>query len=87
MALTTGYRGANCPKCGKLLDAATSATGGVTPPRSGDLTVCIQCAAALVFTDDLRLRLMTGEEMRDAPKELFQAIGAIRSPHLKGGKA
>lgn len=52
----------DCPSCGKNLDIATSIDGDFKP-RVGDLTVCIKCAAFLVFGEDFSLRLITPEEM------------------------
>jgi hypothetical protein len=49
-----------CPYCDHLLDGAWSFEGAT--PSPGDLSVCINCAKALVFSDDLRLQPLTVEE-------------------------
>ena len=43
-----------CPKCGKILNAATSI--GSYIPRPGDVTVCNGCEAILQYTDAFYLR-------------------------------
>ena len=56
-----------CPRCGKReLDRATNADGDQEPPRTGDFTVCIRCLQLLVYTDDLRLRSPTQQEVKKA---------------------
>lgn len=46
-----------CPSCRHPLNGAMRADGGPDQrPRSGDITLCINCAAVLVFVDDLTLR-------------------------------
>jgi hypothetical protein len=44
-----------CPECGTLLDAA-SAPKSDARPSPGDWTVCIHCAAALVFDTELKVQ-------------------------------
>lgn len=62
-----------CPSCEMALDAATDAYGEATP-EPGDLTVCIYCAAILVFTDTMGLRLPTDEEFAALPQETRQSV-------------
>lgn len=52
-----------CPYCGKKLDAAS----GEGTPSPGDVSVCIECASPLMFTDELTLRVMTRAEFADLP--------------------
>jgi len=58
----------SCLNCGKLLDAATGVLeyGFDATPDPGDLTVCIACGHLMAFGDDLQLRDLTAEEMKDA---------------------
>lgn len=58
-----------CPRCGQLLDAATDATLEGKYPSPGDFSVCLKCAAVLVFTDNFKLRLATSLELATFPKE------------------
>lgn len=53
-----------CPSCGSKLNGATDPVGDATP-SSGDITVCLYCGHILVFTDDLRLRNPTDEEIHE----------------------
>jgi hypothetical protein len=60
----------SCPWCGAKLDCAT---GFNKRPSPGDLSVCIQCAQANVFKEDLTLRKMTVEEIASlSPQEAAQ---------------
>jgi hypothetical protein len=65
-----------CPTCGKMLDGATDIIGDATP-SAGDFTVCVGCRDILVFTDELGLRALTEEDMKDLPVEtvmLFENV-------------
>lgn len=53
---TTDLPPANCPKCGNLIDKATSYEG--MAPAPGDFTVCAVCGEMLRFTESLGLRLL-----------------------------
>lgn len=57
-----------CPSCHYRLEASTAADGNTTAPESGDYSVCWDCAAILVFTDDLSVRLATQTELSEAEK-------------------
>ena len=64
-----------CPRCGKPLDGATciSETRPVQP-SPGDLTVCLYCRQASVFTESLGLRRATKAEA----KELSDMLARLR---------
>jgi len=70
----------HCPLCGYKHDAASSPTGKT--PSPGDLAVCMSCATALVFGEDLRLQAMTQDEFADLHpderKEVLRFQRAIR---------
>lgn len=53
-----------CPTCGNVNDAATCVEGEHSP-SPGDVSVCLYCAAILIFTDELETRLPTEREMID----------------------
>lgn len=56
----------HCPKCNKLLDAATDANG-VSIPDPGDLSICFYCHTMLKFSDDMALRELTEIEFEALP--------------------
>lgn len=64
-----------CPvkDCGKTLDAAT---GGKTPPKPGDITVCAYCINWLVFDPDMKPRQITEEEIVDLDNPTFAQLSA-----------
>ena len=69
--LTTRHPTQPCPNCGYPLNSVGSALGDHRP-EVGDLTVCIECVAALTFEPGLTLRLTTTEELRAlTPEHLF----------------
>jgi hypothetical protein len=55
-----------CPQCGGLLNAATS-IDGEWKPEAGDLSICLECGAFLVFNQDQTVRKMAGEELKKLP--------------------
>ena len=73
----TTIQPSNCPVCLKQFDAATSPFGD-SAPTPGDLTVCIYCASFLIFEQDLRLRLMTEQEIGELPDEARIQIMRVR---------
>jgi len=71
---------AACPRCGKVMDAATNLMDK-TAPQGGDFSVCIYCAAVLRFTDDLDLRKATGDELAmllDRQPEAFSLLIRVK---------
>lgn len=78
-----------CPLCGYKLDAASSPTKATPDP--GDCSVCLSCASALVFGDNLRLRVMTTSEIADMHpddrkklREFQRAVRMLDRRKLKG---
>ena len=51
-----------CPQCGAVNDTADGVEHEEAP-TPGDISVCMYCAAVTVFTNDLKLRTPTSEEM------------------------
>lgn len=51
-----------CPNCDHLLNSATAVENG-EKPKANSLTVCIYCAAVLVYGDDFALRKVTDEDL------------------------
>lgn len=53
-----------CPVCGSMSGAVTCVTEPADKiPKAGDLTLCIKCAAPLVFTENLGRRPLTHAEV------------------------
>lgn len=58
-----------CTACGKILDGADEAFGGDTPPKPGDITMCVYCGHLMGFNADLTLRDVNVEEAHDIADE------------------
>jgi len=74
-------RPSQCTNCGEMLDGATVVgEGGAHKPKHGDISVCIYCEHVMGFTDDGRLRDLTGAEIVEAmgDKRLIVAQWAIK---------
>lgn len=54
----------SCPVCGHPFDCASDLLTDAMP-KVGDISMCIECGAASVFTADLTSRAPTVEEMGD----------------------
>lgn len=50
-----------CLSCGHKFNSAASA-GKKGYPTPGDLTMCLNCGAVMIFADDLTVRAMTHQE-------------------------
>lgn len=70
-----------CPKCGKILNAATGM--GDYSPRPRDVTVCIGCEGLLQYTEELHLEVLPDQrwaEMDPEEKEeIRHAIEMVRA--------
>jgi hypothetical protein len=80
--------GRTCPVCHAPLDGA-SETHGNHAPKPGDFSVCMYCTAALRFTEQLLLEVVTMDVAREelGPKgfaDLRRTIAVIRSAHHAG---
>jgi hypothetical protein len=72
-----------CPRCGEVLDAATSLEGD-SVPTVGDVSVCAYCSALLMFIDPLPTqRLLSDAELReldqDVRDDLMKALVLTRA--------
>ena len=71
-----------CPSCNEPLTDQTRTTGPNCDPKPGDLSVCVYCSAALVFTDELGSRPLQLDDWNaldaDTQRELGAAIAAAR---------
>lgn len=57
-------KGTHCLACKHRLDAAQDVYGDQLP-SSGDITICLYCGHVMAFADDLSLRELTDEEVRE----------------------
>lgn len=63
----------DCPYCGKSNDAMKASNGQAAQPRSGMMSVCFRCArvaAVVVDGQDVSLRELTDQEVKDLPEEV-----------------
>lgn len=67
-----------CPACSHPLESDTAVIGAGAP-RPGDLTVCINCAACLVFDEFLNRRLARLQDLKDVNREDLLAIGQLQA--------
>lgn len=56
-----------CPYCDYRTDLVTDIAGGTTGPKAGDISLCMRCGSAAVFTRSLALR-------RPKPRELNEIM-------------
>lgn len=68
-----------CPACKAPLAAARGTKDPKDRPSPGDFSVCLYCSAALRFTEDLGLRLLTQQELDEAPAQMRQALAIADS--------
>jgi hypothetical protein len=63
--LTVRIKGAACPRCGTVSDAATHHEKMYEPvlPKPDDLVVCAYCGAALRFDRSLKMVALTATEL------------------------
>ena len=82
--ITDGWTGqlvpSFCPRCFKLLNAATNMEGK-DKPEPGDFTICIKCSSVLRFNPDMQLELahldMIPAEARPSFEEIIRAVRQI----------
>lgn len=66
-----------CPACGAAIEAVTGAAieagigkppddRGPVRPEAGRFVICAECLTINIFGDDLRIRLVTAAELREA---------------------
>jgi hypothetical protein len=67
----------HCPLRGHHIDAALGAHGEARP-TPGDITICLYCRGLLVFTADLRHRVLTNAEYLALPVGLRAFLSRAR---------
>ena len=72
-----------CPTCGKVLDAATAAADGQTPPDAmpepGNYTVCLGCGEILIFDRRMRAARPTPADWITTPVDVQQALRRVQA--------
>ena len=70
-----------CPLCEHALDRATMdpRNPDALPPQPGDVSVCLYCAAFLVFTETLHMRSMSEAEFNKLSAEQQRYLNAVRN--------
>jgi hypothetical protein len=65
-----------CPMCGHLLDSATViGRRGKREPRSGDISLCIECAEVLVYAEGMVLERADLNDLMDLKPQQRQLLG------------
>jgi hypothetical protein len=79
---TTRYdKGFPCPDCGHYLDAATGEEGA--KPKTGDFSICINCATVMRFTTPPEMEKVTEAELNALPAEDAAGIAEARKSILE----
>jgi hypothetical protein len=81
--------GSPCPACGQYLDGATVIEHRGATPKTGDLSVCLYCAAVNQFAlgaNGLVLTAVEGDELilAMAHPTVKRAVAAVRDLNAKG---
>jgi hypothetical protein len=77
-------KGSMCPSCGRLATGALEAAADeCRPPRPGDVTVCINCAAPSQFDAGLQLAPLGLAELAELQAEQPGLIEDVREAQRK----
>lgn len=69
----------NCPNCNHKLDAATCCSDdNVAAPREDDLTICSKCSSVLKFGPNLKLKMLSSEELAIVKKNDIQTFNMLQ---------
>lgn len=68
-----------CPCCGHTMNAVTGGEGEYEQPVPGDVSVCAECTSYLIFDDELKLRLMTVDEVCELDSEILYVLTSTRN--------
>lgn len=66
-----------CPSCGCKLGAYSGITD-TAAPVPGDFSVCYNCTAYLVVDDQLKVQLLTADELIKLPVDVMTMLSSIR---------
>jgi hypothetical protein len=86
-----GVKPSPCTACGKVMDSASIAETGDDPPSPGDVSICFYCHHLMAFADDMTLRDLTDEEIRDVAGDprivtAMKMLGEFKTHEKRKGK-
>lgn len=67
------------------MDAATEVGGGNASPKSGDLSVCLNCGEMLLFRDDMKVDKLTPDYFSALDEELKRTLRKARRIIIERG--
>jgi hypothetical protein len=69
-----------CPACGYVINAATPSPGSRrnAVPKPRDITLCLRCAAILMYDDAMTPRRLSGDEMAQLAVEQPRQMEHVR---------
>lgn len=70
-----------CPHCGHTFDCASSERKEQVP-EPGDVSVCLYCTGFMIFNEEMKLRVLTAEEIAEMPAEKRSDLIQLRK-HLE----
>jgi len=68
-----------CPYCAQPVDAVTKVADPDRIPAPGALTICLYCAGACMFTEDMKLIKLTEKERRKLHPETQRHLRTAQS--------
>jgi hypothetical protein len=66
-----------CPNCKVVVDACTDVNGSFGVPSPGDYSACPYCKTVAMFDEDLKLRPLTDEELKEFKRLNGGMLGAM----------
>ena len=77
--MTVKLKKSACPKCLKVLDAASCITEEHENevPKPGDITICSRCGIFLEFSIELKLQYMTKETHDKIPPYILERMNRV----------
>lgn len=72
--MDTRVKESKCPVCGKILDTASSIDGDHTPSPN-DITLCMYCAALLIFNKDMTMSKCPYHIVEKLPPDVILKLG------------
>lgn len=78
MKTTDHSRDFPCPLCKRTLSASTNPYGNDSPSK-GALTICLYCAAVLVFDSETTVHAITQAEELALPDDVREKLSTIQA--------
>jgi hypothetical protein len=86
MAQHVTRKASTCPVCRHTLNRASNTPGSNLAPQAGDISVCLGCAAVLIFDDDHTLHQRTDAELSMMEPDVIETVRktqkAVLDSHL-----